>query len=79
MEWKLADAKNRFSEVVNLALSEGPQVITRRSDSVVVISQEEYKRLTGNKPSFTEFLINGPSLEGLDLRRDKSPMRDVEL
>ena len=25
MEWQLAEAKNRFSEVVNRALSEGPQ------------------------------------------------------
>ena len=24
MEWRLADAKNRFSELVNRALSEGP-------------------------------------------------------
>ncbi len=78
MEWKLADAKNRFSEVVNLALHEGPQKITRRDDAVIVISQDEYDKLTSKIPSFKELLMNGPGLEKLDLTRDKSPMRDIE-
>ena len=79
MTWNLAEAKNRLTEVVNLALSEGPQTITRRSDSVVVISAEKYAELTGQRQSFKDFLMSGPSFEGLDLERDKSPMRDVEL
>ena len=28
--WQLQDAKNRFSEIVNKALRDGPQVVTRR-------------------------------------------------
>jgi prevent-host-death family protein len=79
MNWNLAEAKNRLSEVVNLALSEGPQTITRRKDAVVVISAEKYAELTGQRQSFKDFLMSGPSLEGLDLERDRSPMRDVEL
>ncbi|MDG3008332.1 type II toxin-antitoxin system prevent-host-death family antitoxin [Paludisphaera mucosa] len=79
MTWNLADAKNRLSEVVNLALSEGPQTITRRKDAVVVISAEKYAELTGQRQSFKEFLMGGPSFDGLDLERDRSPMRDVEL
>lgn len=79
MTWNLADAKNRLSEVVNLALSQGPQTITRRKDAVVVISAAEYEELVGKRQSFKDFLMNGPSLEGLDLGRDQSPMRDVEL
>lgn len=79
MTWNLAEAKNRLSEVVNRALTEGPQTITRRKDAVVVISAEEYAELTGGRRSFKDFLLNGPSLEGLDLERDKTPMRDVEL
>ncbi|MEM6911492.1 MAG: type II toxin-antitoxin system prevent-host-death family antitoxin [Verrucomicrobiota bacterium] len=77
--WKLADAKNRFSELVNNALSEGPQVVERRGDRVVVISNDEYEKLTGKKPDFIEFLMNGPSLEGVDLERSKDPMREVKL
>jgi prevent-host-death family protein len=79
MTWNLAEAKNRLSEVVNLALSEGPQTITRRKDAVIVISAERYAELTGQRQSFKEFLMGGPSLEGLDLVRDQSPGREVEL
>ncbi len=79
MTWNLAEAKNKLSEVVNLALSEGPQTITRRKDAVVVISAEEYAELTGKRQGFKDFLMSGPSLEGLDLNRDKTPMRDTEL
>lgn len=79
MTWNLADAKNRLSEVVNRALSEGPQTITRRNDTVVVISSARYEELTGKRPSFKEFLLQGPSFEGLDLSRDESPMREIAL
>src|SRR3546814_9850436 len=44
--WKLEDAKARFSEVVRLARSEGPQRVTvRGKDAVVVISADELERL----------------------------------
>jgi prevent-host-death family protein len=79
MTWNLAEAKNRLSEVVNLALSEGPQTITRRKDAVVVISAEKYSELTGKKLDFKEYLLQGVGLDELDLTRDQSPMRDVEL
>ncbi len=79
MTWNLAQAKNRLTEVVNLALTEGPQTITRRNDTVVVLSAAEYAVLTGKRQSFKEFLMTGPSLEGVDLERDQSPSRDVEL
>jgi len=79
MAWQLAEAKNRFSEIVRLALSEGPQRVTRRGEAVVVVSEAEYQRLSGAKPSFATYLASGPSLEGVDLGRDASPMRDVSL
>ena len=80
MTWRLADAKNRFSEVVNRALTGDPQVVLRRRDAVVVIAQRDYEKLTGKRRGFNDFLLNeGPSLRGLDLHRDKSPMRDVKL
>ena len=80
MEWRLADAKNRFSELVNRALVEGPQRVLRRGDAVVVVAEREYEKLTGTRPSFKEFLLgDGPNLEGLDLSRDRSPMREAKL
>ncbi len=78
--WQLADAKNRLSEVVDLTIKAGPQRIARRGkDIVVVVSLAEYDRLTGAKPSFRDYLSQGESLEGIDLERDNSPSRDVEL
>ena len=79
MTWNLAEAKNRLTEVVNLALTEGPQTITRRSDTVIVISAERYAELTGQKPDFKEFLFQHVGLDELDLTRDQSPGRDVAL
>jgi len=79
MKWKLAEAKNKLSEVVRRALTEGPQRIERRSDAVVVVAAEEFERLTGQRPSFKEYLLNAPDLSSLDLKRDRSPMRNVEL
>lgn len=80
MEWRLAEAKNKFSELVNRALEAGPQRVLRRDDTVVVIALRDYERLTGHKPGFKAFLMgDGPDLEDIDLNRDRSPMRDVSL
>ena len=79
MEWKLADAKNKLSEVVNRAIEEGPQTITRRKDVVVMLSEKEYRELKGEKVSFSDFLLNGPGLDGIDLTRSEDQMRSVEL
>jgi prevent-host-death family protein len=80
MEWKVADAKNKFSEVVSRALAEGPQRVTRHNrEAVVVIAEREYERLTGQTPDFKAFLLDEPSLEGVDLTRDRTPMRDAGL
>lgn len=79
MVWKLADAKNKFSKVVDMALEEGPQKVTRRTETVVVVALRDFERLTGKKPGFKEFLMNAPSLKALDLKRDRSVARDVRL
>jgi len=80
MEWKLAEAKNRFTELINKALVEGPQVVTRREDKVVVISENEYHSLTGEKHNFIDFLLEETlDLDSVDLKRDKSLSRKVHL
>ena len=78
MDWQLAEAKNKLSEVVNRALTEGPQRITRRGEVVVVLSEDEYKRLTGQRQTLVDYLRSGPDLSELDIKRDKSPMREFE-
>ena len=78
MKWQLAEAKNRLTEVVNRALEEGPQRITRRNDVVLVISEADYQSATGEKQKFCEYLSSA-NLEGLDLDRDGSSLRQVNL
>jgi antitoxin Phd len=77
MTWQLADAKNRFSELVTKALTDGPQRVRRRDQVVIVISEADYQRLTGERSNLRDYLLNGPDLSDLDLERDSSPMREV--
>jgi prevent-host-death family protein len=80
--WKLEDAKARFSEVVRLARSEGPQrVSVRGKDAVVVVSADEFARLSPAKPEmpFVEFMQSLAALGELDVTRDRDTGRDIEL
>ena len=55
-------------------------MVTRNGRArVVLISAEEYERLTGTRPDFKQFLMTGENFDGLDLTRDQSPGRDVSL
>ena len=77
-EWRLAEAKNRFSELVTRALAEGPQRVRRHDAAVIVLA--EYEKLTGKSSDFKQFLMGGgPSFDGLDLTRDDAPLRQVKL
>lgn len=63
--WKLAEAKNKLSEVVNRTIKEGRQEIHRRDDVVVVIRKDELETLEGanKKPDFNQHLLSMPKLE----------------
>lgn len=51
MQWQLHEAKHGFGRLVHRALAEGPQVVTRHGEAlVVVLSAREYTRLTGEAP-----------------------------
>lgn len=79
MEWQLADAKNRFSEMVNRAESEGPQTVLRRGEPVaVLVPVSEYQRTFVPKRSLKDLLMNPPDFTGVDLSRDQSPEREFE-
>lgn len=82
--WQLQDAKNRFSEVVDLALEEGPQTVTRHGREVVVIvSKEEYdhrRRARGPRGTVLPFLRRlAFARAGVDLERSPDTDREIEL
>jgi prevent-host-death family protein len=79
MTWKLAEAKNKLSEVVNRARDEGPQFLTRRNEEYVLLTKEEYLRLTGGKPSFLEVLRSAPNIDDLHVERARITVREIEL
>ena len=75
--WQLQEAKNKFSEVVEEAISQGPQVITRRGvEAVIVLSYAEYRKLLASRKKLSDFFRQSP-LIGMDLnvRRDRSDVR----
>ena len=76
MDWQLAEAKNKFSEVMTKALTSGPQRVRRRNEVVIVLSEADYQQLTGQSRTLKDYLLEGPDLSDLDLERDASPMRD---
>jgi prevent-host-death family protein len=80
MDWQLQEAKQKFSELVRRAVDEGPQPVTRHGETVVVVvSIDEYRRLTSSKPDFAEFLLSAPDLTPLDLKRETDLPRGVDL
>ena len=80
-KWQLQDAKNRFSEVVNKALKNGPQVVTRHgTESVVIVSVEEFRRLSRPKTDLVTFFKQSPLYNiQIDLSRNKDRPREVVL
>ena len=84
--WQLQDAKNKFSNLVDKAQHNGPQIVTKRGkDAVVVISIDEYKKLITPKLitpkiNLIKFFQTSPlAKEELDFTRSKETPRDIEL
>jgi len=82
--WQLQAAKNRFSEVVERARSEGPQIVTRRGrEAAVVVGIGRYLDLIGERQptrSFAEHLLSAPKVkEGLDVSRRADSGRKVNI
>ncbi len=75
----MQEAKQRFSELVRRAQREGPQVVTRHGEEVVVVvPAEEFRRMnerqSGEKMDFKEFLMSAP--EGLEHIIPQRPPND---
>jgi prevent-host-death family protein len=78
--WQVQEAKARFSEVVEKACTEGPQIITRHgAERAVVLSIDEYRALISGEPDFKAHLLGGPKFEEFSIERDKDTGRPVKL
>jgi prevent-host-death family protein len=65
--WQLQEAKSRFSEFLDAALTKGPQVVTRRGvEAAVLVPIEEWRRLQqSRRPSIKELLLSGPRFDNI--------------
>ncbi|HNQ97226.1 MAG TPA: type II toxin-antitoxin system Phd/YefM family antitoxin [Treponemataceae bacterium] len=78
-KWQLQDAKARFSELFSEVLSSGAQYVSRRGkETIVLIPEDEYRKLKGEESSFISFLFSSPKAT-LDLARSQDSGRTVDL
>jgi prevent-host-death family protein len=79
--WTVAEAKAKFSEVIEQAMSQGPQTITRNGrTAVIVVGAEEWQRKTQRVGNLAEFFAASPLRgSGLKAHRLKERPRKVSL
>jgi prevent-host-death family protein len=79
--WTVAEAKAKFSEVVDKARVSGPQIITKNGrTAVVVVSAEEWERKTRRPGNLAEFFAESPLRgSGLKAPRKKDGPREIDL
>lgn len=80
-QWSVAEAKAKFSEVIDKAQSDGPQTITKNGrKAVVIVSAEEWERKTKRKGNLAEFLLASPLRgSGIEVKRLRGHLRKVDL
>jgi len=79
--WTVAQAKAKFSEVIDLAQSRGPQTVTRNGrTAVVIVAAKEWERKTKRSGSLADFFAASP-LRGsfLKTKRLRDRARKVDL
>ncbi len=79
--WTVAEAKAKFSEVIDRARSEGPQTITRNGKTaVVVVGSEEWESKTKRVGNLAEFFAASPLRgSGMSVKRIRKSPRKVIL
>lgn len=80
-DWDRDTAQSRFEELFKCALSEGPQRVSAGSAAVVILSSEEFDRLSASQRSsgLVAFFADSPLAKGdLDLERAPDLDRTLE-
>lgn len=79
--WTVAEAKAKFSEIIERAQSEGPQIISKRGrTAAIVVAAEEWERKTKRAGNLAEFFAGSPLRgSGLKVRRLKAPPKKISL
>ena len=63
-KWNIEDARTKFSELVDRAMNEGPQLVTRNGKkAVVVVSAQDWERRSRRRGDLVDFFANSPLRE----------------
>jgi prevent-host-death family protein len=79
--WSVAEAKARFSQLIEQAQSKGPQTITKHGEvAAVVVSAQEWSRKTKRIGNLAEFFANSPLRNsGIKVARKNDRPRKVDV
>ena len=79
--WQIKDARANFSTLVDKAISDGPQIVTRNGKkAVVVMSVEEWMRRDHRGGDLVEFFANFPLRdEAIEIERQQDYPPEIEL
>jgi prevent-host-death family protein len=79
--WTVAEAKAKFSELMDRARMSGPQTITKNGRrAAVLVSTEEWEKQTGRKGTLAEFFAASPFRESeVEFERLEDGPRDIDL
>lgn len=67
----MQEAKNKFSQVVDEALEDGPQIITWHGEVAVLLSTKDYRKIAPKSRNFYVFRDSPLVGVDLDLTRDE--------
>jgi len=79
--WTVAEAKAKFSELLEKAKSEGPQKISKHGrTTAVVVAAETWERKAQRKGNLAEFLMSSPLRgSGIKIKTLSGRLRKVKL
>ncbi|HWZ42738.1 MAG TPA: type II toxin-antitoxin system Phd/YefM family antitoxin [Candidatus Saccharimonadales bacterium] len=79
--WTVAQAKAKFSEVIDKAQSDGPQTITRNGrTTAVIVAAKEWEKKANRKGTLADFFAASPLRgSGLQIRRLRGRLRKAAL
>lgn len=76
-QWQVQEAKAQFSEVIRLAITESPQIISRHGKEIAAVVPISYLREgRGHVDNLVDFFAKAPRME-LNIERDPSAGRAV--
>lgn len=76
-QWQVNEAKARFSSLIQSALDEGPQIISKHGHEIAaVVPISLLRQLQGSRDTLVSFFAKAPRVD-LQIERDRSSGRDI--